>query len=259
MLFGLTNVDLFNILICIIGETMEPVKPNITVRGILSYPSLLKAVSLANYPDNPPKFRCSVLLQKGSVDLQRLEQRINEIKQEKWKDKIPSDFEIKCLTDLSHDAATQNYVSLKALNDASSKPRVIDAAGEEVLLEELCVPGLECKMSVSIYAYSKSGNGISAGINGVKLLNTMGELGRLGRAQMSDDEMFDDDQSFTPVATEEQGQKVLSSAHFEEQFTMTEKAIEVGWLKRSDVLPTWNDEQLIEHGYMIVETPPYSF
>lgn len=211
----------------------------ITVSGILSYPSLHKAVTLENYPNNPPKFRCSVLLKKGSEDHRRIEKAIEAVKHEKWGKNIPSDFEVKCLTDLSHDENVKDYIVLKALNDETNRPRVIDQNGEEVISPALCMSGLKCMMSVSIYAYSKSGNGVSAGINGVKISDIMGELGRLGRAQMTDDEMF--------------GEQVQKSPQtpLVEQFTMTEKAIELDWFKRSDVVGDWdNDELLIEYGYM---------
>lgn len=216
---------------------------NITVSGILSYPSLHKAVTLENYPNNPPKFRCSVLLKKGSEDHRRIEKAIETVKREKWGENIPSNFEIKCLTDLSHDTATKDYVVLKALNDESNRPRVIDQNGEEVISPALCTSGSKCMMSVSIYAYLKSGNGVSAGINGVKVSDIMGELGRLGRAQMTDDEMFG-----------EQVQKVPQTP-LVEQFTMSERAFELDWFKRSDVTGEWDDDELLlKYGYMTKAT-----
>lgn len=216
---------------------------NITVSGILSYPSLFKAVTAEGFPDGPPKFRCSVLLKKGSEDHRKVKKAIEKLKRERWRDNTPSKFDLKCLIDLSHIPETKNYVSLKALNDASTRPRVIDKNGEEIISPDRCVPGLECKMCVSLYTYDKAGGGISAGIHGVKILDVMGELGRLGRARLTDDEMFGE-----PVQKSPQPPLV-------EQFTMTNEAIEFGWFKRSDVTGDWDDDEiLLKAGYMTKAT-----
>lgn len=212
---------------------------DITVSGILSYPSLFKAVTAEGFPDGPPKFRCSVLLKKGSEDHLKIEKAIEKLKRGRWGDNIPSKFDLKCLIDLSHIPETKNYMSLKALNDASTRPRVIDGNGEEIISPDMCVPGLKCKMCVSLYTYDKAGGGISAGIHGVKILDVMGELGRLGRALLTDDEMFGEQVNKAPQPP------------LVEQFIMTEKAIELDWFKRSDVTGEWNDDELLlEYGYM---------
>lgn len=195
------------------------------------------------FPDGPPKFRCSVLLKKKSEDHRKVEKAIEKLKRERWGNNTPPRFDLKCLIDLSHIPETKNYVSLKALNDASTRPRVINKNGEEIISPDMCVPGLECKMCVSLYTYDKAGGGISAGIHGVKILDVMGELGRLGRARLTDDEMFG-----------EQVQKAPQTPSVE-QFVMTEQAIEVGWFKRSDVIGEWNDDELLlKYGYMTKAT-----
>lgn len=221
---------------------------NITVSGILSYPNLHRAVTLENYPNNPPKFRCTVLLKKDSADLKKIENTLERLKQEKWKGKAPFNFELKCLIDLINDPITSDYVALKALNSEDNKPRVLDQNGEEILTSAQLTAGMLCKMSVSLYVYTKSGNGVSAGINGVKIMGGMGELGALGRARLSDEEMFGN-QSALPLAVED-------DAPFEpvakKKYIMTDTAKAFGWNERSDVTGDWNnDKLLIEHGYMI--------
>ena len=223
---------------------------NITVSGILSYPTLHRASTLENYRNNPPKFRCTVLLKKGSADLQKVASKINQLKREEWGDNTPSNFELKCLLDLSEDPVTHNYVALKALNGEDDKPRVIDHNGEEVIMSSQCVAGLQCMMSVSLYVYTRSGNGISAGINGVKIMDAMGELGILGRDRLTDEQMFGNQ-----LVNEPPLRKKESKAFRE--FIMTKQAKEFGWHKRSDVTGEWdNDELLIDNGYMIVSTQP---
>lgn len=226
---------------------------NITVSGILSYPKLHRAETLEDFPNGPPKFRCSVMLRKDSVDLQKVRRVIEKLKQEKWGGDIPKHFDLKCLTNLGNDSATADYVALRALNNEYDKPRVIDQNGEDIISPAQCVAGLKCMMSVSIYAYSKSKavNGISAGINGVKIMETMGELGKLGRQALTNDEMFGGQSSHSSTKTSVLA-KVID-AETPKQFTMTEKAIDLGWTKRSDVMGDWNDDQLLlDNGYMTV-------
>lgn len=218
---------------------------NITVSGILSYPNLHRAVTLENYPNNPPKFRCTVLLKKGSADLKKIENMLERLKQEKWKGKAPFNFELKCLIDLINDPITSDYVALKALNSEDNKPRVLDQNGEEIITPSQLTAGMLCQMSVSLYVYTKSGNGVSAGINGVKLSGGMGELGLLGRGRLSDEEMFGPSSSSEPPFVIEPVVK---------KYIMTDTAKAFGWKERSDVDVTgdWNnDKLLIEHGYMI--------
>ncbi len=216
---------------------------NITVSGILSYPSLHRPVTLENYPNNPPKFRCTVLLKKDSADLKKIENEIDILKQEKWKGKSPFNFELKCLIDLINDPITSDYVALKALNSEDNKPRVLDQNGEEIITPSQLTAGMLCQMSVSLYVYTKSGNGVSAGINGVKLSGGMGELGLLGRGRLSDEEMFGPSSSSEPPFVIEPVVK---------KYIMTDTAKAFGWKERSDVTGDWNnDKLLIEHGYMI--------
>lgn len=216
---------------------------NITVSGILSYPNLHRAVTLENYPNNPPKFRCTVLLKKGSADLKKIENMLERLKQEKWKGKAPFNFELKCLIDLMNDPITNDYVALKALNSEDNKPRVLDQNGEEIITPSQLTAGMLCQMSVSLYVYTKSGNGVSAGINGVKLSGGMGELGLLGRGRLSDEEMFGPSSSSEPPFVIEPVVK---------KYIMTDTAKAFGWKERSDVTGNWNnDKLLIEHGYMI--------
>ncbi len=216
---------------------------NITVSGILSYPNLHRAVTLENYPNNPPKFRCTVLLKKGSADLKKIENMLERLKQEKWKGKAPFNFELKCLIDLINDPITSDYVALKALNSEDNKPRVLDQNGEEIITPSQLTAGMLCQMSVSLYVYTKSGNGVSAGINGVKLSGGMGELGLLGRGRLSDEEMFGPSSSSEPPFVIEPVVK---------KYIMTDTAKAFGWKERSDVTGDWNnDKLLIEHGYMI--------
>lgn len=216
---------------------------NITVSGILSYPNLHRAVTLENYPNNPPKFRCTVLLKKGSADLKKIENMLERLKQEKWKGKAPFNFELKCLIDLINDPITSDYVALKALNSEDNKPRVLDQNGEEIITPSQLTAGMLCQMSVSLYVYTKSGNGVSAGINGVKLSGGMGELGLLGRGRLSDEEMFGPSSSSEPSFVIESVVK---------KYIMTDTAKAFGWKERSDVTGDWNnDKLLIEHGYMI--------
>lgn len=221
---------------------------NITVTGILSYPNLHRAATLENYPNNPPKFRCTVLLKKGSDDLRKIESKIEQLKHNKWVDKVPLNFELKCLIDLNNDPVTENYVALKALNSEDNKPIVVDENGEEIITPAQCIAGTICQMSVSLYAYDKSGNGVSAGINGVMIMNTMGELGILGRDRLTVAEMFgnqsvppfveEDDTPFEPAAKKE--------------YTMTDAAKKFGWHKRSDVSGEWDhDDLLLKNGYML--------
>lgn len=224
---------------------------NITVTGILSYPSLHRASVLENFKNNPPKFRCTVMLEKDSDDLRKIYSKIEQLKHNKWGGDVPSNFELKCLLDLSKDPATENYMALKALNGENNKPIVVDENGEEIITPAQCVAGTICQMSVSLYAYDKSGNGVSAGINGVMIMNTMGELGVLGRDRLTVAEMFgsqpvppfveEDDTPFEPVAKKE--------------YTMTDAAKKFGWHKRSDVSGDWdNDKLLLKNGYMVETT-----
>ena len=219
---------------------------NITVSGILSYPTLHRASTLENYRNNPPKFRCTVLLKKGSADLQRVKSEIKQLKYEEWGDNVPLNFELKCLLDLAGDLVTYDYVALKALNGEDDKPRVVDQNGEEVIMSSQCVAGLQCMMSVSLYVYTRSGNGISAGINGVKIMDAMGELGILGRDRLTDEQMF--------------GSHVIAEKKHpiaKQLMIMTDSAKEFGWNKRSDVTGEWDDDQLlISCGYMRIDSQP---
>lgn len=217
---------------------------NLTVLGILSYPSLHRAVTLENYPNNPPKFRCTVLLKKGSDDLRKVESTIERLKQDKWAGEVPVNFEVKCLIDMAKDPIVGDYVALKALNSEDDKPRVLDQNGEEVIIPAQLIAGMRCKMSVSLYVYDKSGNGVSAGINGVKLQGGMGELGVLGRSRLSDEEMFGDNHSTSPSP--------FSAEVPAKNYEMTDRAKKFSWHKRSDVVGEWDDDRLLlENGYMV--------
>ncbi len=219
---------------------------NITVTGILSYPSLYRAVTLENYPNNPPKFRCTALLKKGSDDLRRVTNAIERLKKDKWPIEVPANFEVKCLIDMIKDPIAGNYVALKALNSEDDKPRVVDQNNEEIITPSQLKAGMRFQMSVSLYVYDKSGNGVSAGINGVKILDGMGELGLLGRGRLSDEEMFGGENSAPPLSP---STAVLAA---KKEYTMTDAAKKFGWHKRSDVSGEWdNDNLLLENGYMI--------
>jgi len=211
---------------------------NITVSGILSYPNLHRAKTLKGYENNSPKFRCSVLLKKGSEDLLKIEQVIERVKLDKWDGSPPHNYDSKCLVDLLEDPVTKGYVALKALSDESSPPRVVDQNGEEILSQLDYVAGQKCMMSVSIYAFSSKGNGISAGINGVKILKGMGELGRLGRTQLSDDEMFGETNKFS--AKEEEPRLILT---MKAGVTTLQQFADAGW----------DHKDLIDQGYAVRE------
>jgi len=187
-----------------------------------------------------------VLLKKGSVDLQKVEDAIEKLKRDKWGGDVPLNFEVKCLMDLNKDPVTHEYMALKALNSEDNKPRVIDQHGEEIITPAPCVAGLQCMMSVSLYAYDKSGNGVSAGINGVKIMDVMGELGVLGRDRLTDEEMF---------GNQPERSSTVEKPKTFKKFIMTDAAREFGWEERSDVTGEWDDDELlIDNGYMTVET-----
>lgn len=219
---------------------------NVTVTGILSYPNLHRAVALESFPNNPPMFRCTVLLKKDSNDLRRIENLIEQVKRDKWNDNVPSSFALKCLLYDVEDPTTQGYVSFKALSSQDNKPRVIDKKGEEIIMSDQCTPGIKCMMSASLYAYSKAGNGVSAGINGVKILGVMGELGPLGRGRLSDEEMFGGNHFNSNI--------LLSEPAVIKKYTMTSEAKKLGWHNRSDVKGDWdNDQLLLVNGYMTAD------
>lgn len=217
---------------------------NITVTGILSYPNLHRAVALENFPNNPPMFRCTVLLKKGSMDLSRVESLVERLKHDRWGNDIPSPFDLRCLIYTTKDPATQGYVAFKALSHQDDKPYVGDVDEKDIIVPSQCVPGHMCQMSASVYAYDKSGNGVSASINGVQISDVMGELGALGRDKLSVQEMFG-------------GNRLESKASFVKptavkKYIMTDEAKKLNWNVRSDVKGGWDkDELLLTHGYMI--------
>lgn len=222
---------------------------NITVTGILSYPNLHRATTLTNYPNNPPKFRCTVMLKKGSDDLLRVENAINQVGSNKWGVDFPPNFEVKCLVDLNKDPVTRDYMALKALNSEDSRPKVVDINREEIITPDKCIAGTMCQMSVSLYAYDKSGNGISAGINGVMIMDVIGELGVLGRDRLTVDEMFGN--QTTPHSP-----PFTTTLAVSKEYEMTDSAKKFGWYKRVDVSGEWdNDELLLKNGYMVEVFP----
>ena len=209
--------------------------PNLTLEGILSYPSLMKATSLENFPNNPPLFRCTVLLKRNSDGHHQLNQIINQLKLEKWSKELPAGFEVKCLIDMINDddPNMHEYIAVKALNQEFNRPRVIDQEGNEIIDASIIEAGKTCKMSISVYSYTKSGYGISAGINGVMIMNNMGELGKLGRIRLTDQQMFGN--QFKPVVTPI-------------TYTMTEKA--AGVTQQAFIDAGWTNEMLVQQGYM---------
>ena len=215
----------------------DELMPNITIDGILSYPSLMKPTTLESFPNNPSRYRCTVLIKRGSEHHQNVMMIIDQLKREKWSKGIPSRFEVKCIIDMIHDddLKMRQYIAIKALNSEFDRPRVIDQDGNEVIDVSILEPGRLCKMSASIYPYVKSGDGISAGINGVMIMKDMGELGRLGRNRLTDDQMFGRHiDSYLPVLTTHR--------------IMTEKAVSVTYQQFID--NGWTDDLLVKHGYL---------
>lgn len=216
---------------------------NITVEGILSYPSIFKASKIANDPTSTPRFSCSVLIKKGDPQIERINQKIEEVKNNTFPNGMPPKSTIHVLVDCAvefpNDVSLRDYMVFRAHSKEDRRPVVCDVDQQDVIDPSKACAGDICKMSVFIFAFKTMKGGISAGLNGIMLLYKQGKLGKLGNT-ITKEEMFGN---------------VLRKETFQSKNTpiMTDKA---GSTPYSDFIENgWTHDQLVDHGYVHVSIP----
>jgi hypothetical protein len=161
----------------------------------LSFPHLF--VPTAFKPGDPPKFKATLLVAKDDPQAQVIENAIKAVAKEKWGAKAdailksirgnPNKF---CYQD-GDDKAYDGYADCMALTAGNkTRPLVIDA-DKSLLVEADGKPYAGCYVNVSIelFTYDNSGNGISASLGGVQFYRDGDAF--VGGGAASEDE-FDD-------------------------------------------------------------------
>lgn len=230
----------------------------ITVEGILSYPQIFKAVKFKDKPTSEPRFGCSILVKNTDPVLHKLNALIEEVKRTKWPKGMPAGNNVYCLLPYTEN---NNYMVLRAYAKEEKRPIVMDINSEPIIDKSIAVAGKVAKMCVSVYAYD---DGITAGLEGVMILNEIGELGELGVARPTTEEMFGSDPNFVQHSGEVFNGGIPTNYMPANQLpfapvsptppvrTMTAKAngMTAEQFRLSD--PAWTDELLIKHGYMTI-------
>ncbi len=234
---------------------------DLTIEGIMSYPTLFKAASIASDPKSDPKFSCSVLVKKGDPQIVEIEKAIEVVKSAKWPkgmpDKSVNYVLVDCRVEYPNEPEFSDYMVVRARSDETRRPVVCDVNHHDIIDPSKVIPGGKCKMAISIFAYTTMRGGVSAGLNGVLVLDGIGDLGKLGKT-LTKDQMFgqsDEHASTTSTEppTEENGQESTEVSMVEKEYVpnvpiMTEKA---GDNSYSDFTSEgWTHDQLVDGGYV---------
>lgn len=208
----------------------------LTIEGILSYPTIFKAEKFKNKPNSDPRFGCSVLIyREHNLQLGKIKSEIQIVQDVTWPQGMPSEYTGSCIKPYKDD---DKYLVFRAYAKEDNRPTVVDVNGEDITDPSIAVAGKMAKMCASIYTYD---DGITAGLEGVMILEEMGELGRLGVGKPTKEEMF---------GTMNQTSQPPVSGVIEERpsHIMTAKARGIPYQQFID--DGWSDPQLIEQGYM---------
>ncbi len=161
----------------------------------LSFPDLFEAKAFK--PGDEPKFGASFLIEKGSALHKEIDAAIMEVARSKWSAKgkavvdgirgNPNKF---CFQDgdLKDYDGYEGHMSLSA--KSKSRPLIIDR-DKSPLTQADGKPYAGCYVNatIEIFAYTNSGNGISAGLTGIQFYRD-GDAFTGGRPATPDD--FDD-------------------------------------------------------------------
>jgi len=231
---------------------------DLTIEGIMSYPTLFKAERIASDPKSSPKFSCSVLVKKGDPQIEVIEKAIDVVKSAKWPKGMPSKSVnyvlIDCRVEYPNEPEFGDYMVVRARSDETRRPVVCDVNHHDIVDPSKVIPGGKCKMAISIFPFTTMRGGISAGLNGVLVLEGVGELGKLGKT-LTKDQMFgqSDEHASTESSTEVIEQESNETPVIEKEYVtdspiMTEKA---GNLEYSDFISEgWTHDELVDGGYV---------
>lgn len=231
----------------------------ITIRGILSYPHIFKAVPYQDKPSSELRFSCSVLIKNDDPVLHRINALIEEVKRTKWPKGMPTNKEVYCLVPYKEN---NNYTAIRANSKEEKRPAVIDINSEPIIDKSIAVAGKLARMCFDVYGYD---GGITGGLQGVMILNEIGELGELGVVRPTTEEMFGPDPNFVQhsaqffddgIPTNHMPANQLPFAPVVPNIPvsppvpqMTAKA--AGATYQSFIDQGWNDQLLIQHGYVL--------
>lgn len=177
------------------AEAKEAPVGRINIEGRLSFPALFTPEAFK--PGDPLKYKATVLVPQGGAQAKMIGKAIKAVATEKWKDK--ADKILKSIRGNPNkfcfqDGDTKEYDGYEGMMSlaASSKvrPTVIDR-DKSPLTESDGKPYAGCyvRVSMDIFAYENSGNGISASLRGVQFVRDGDAFG--GGAPASADEFED--------------------------------------------------------------------
>ena len=214
---------------------------SIVVEGILSYPNVFKPVKYVDDPTSVPKFTCSLLIKKSDPQINLIENTIAAVQQSFFPNGMPAKAGnhvlIDCMNDMLEEVSLHEYMVVRAKASEDRRPTIFDVNRKDVIDPSRVKPGDIGKMDISIFGFKTSKGGISAGLNGVMILENEGVLGRLGNIRHRDD-MF-------RSAAEGRGAPVVP--------IMTAKALGVPY--NTFIMQGWSDETLLANGYLAPVVP----
>ena len=173
----------------------------ITVKGIMSYPTLFNPKQVNNSGD--PKYGVNILILKGDPLVATIQAEIQKQISAGLGGVTPQP-DKNCLKDCAITNPTvpelAGYMELRCSSSQTNKPTVVDMNLQPIIDPALAYGGAEAFFDVNIAYYTNVSKGVGAYINGVAITGEVGALGRLD-SKRSAEQMFAGVVGQAPAAT----------------------------------------------------------
>ena len=177
---------------------------SLSVKGIISYPSVFKPKPYTNDPKSAPKYGCSILVEKTDPQIQKIQSAITTVQTAFFPNgmlaKSKNHMFIDCATAYPEDQSLHHCMIVRSKSEESKRPVVMDSSNNDVVDPSRVKPGDIGCIDITIFGFKTVNGGISAGLNALMIFEEEGAMGRLGSARKRE-EMFQDTEPHTRASS----------------------------------------------------------
>lgn len=181
----------------------QEIKPQrVTVRAVLSYVNVFEPYKDANKPDDKPKYKCMLLIDKSNkADIAKIKAAIKHVESEmitaKYAGKAPKKAIKNTLGDGDEDKEGEEYENRYYINVSKHiKPAIVDRRRDPITDPEELYSGCVANVVIEFYYYWRDDSkGITASLEAIQKVS---DGTPLGASRVKADEVFEvmDDEEF---------------------------------------------------------------